>query len=234
MSKSKSHSNKKRKRDRKSRSLSSSEGQQLEQAHRNQSVEELRDEIKVDDTDCPKNREKKKRKKEKRSKENQPSLELVDGKDNSDDRIDTIEPARKPASAVQQGQKNSTTEPERLPKKRNKKKKKKKRSQQILSSSVSTSHDDDAEGKIDSNNEATTDEMNEDEALEGSMVSDEIVLEGSMVSDILVLIDRKNGRVYSATEEPLPNGERKQVGSLDGKGQVVLFRKTEERENGAN
>mmetsp|Transcript_11959 Transcript_11959/g.24692 ORF Transcript_11959/g.24692 Transcript_11959/m.24692 type:complete len:331 (+) Transcript_11959:2-994(+) len=59
----------------------------------------------------------------------------------------------------------------------------------------------------------------------------EIILEGSMVSDTLVLIDRKAGRVYSATEERLDNGERKQVGRLDGKGQVVLFHKIDEREN---
>jgi hypothetical protein len=231
-----SESNKKRKRGGISRSLPSSEDQQLDREHQNQSVERLREEIQVDDKDDNKSKKKKKRKQKKKMnlwdyKEQERSLKVGD-ESNNDGRIGVIEPAGKLTSAVQQRQnehslKNPTRETERSPKK--KKRKKKKRAKQVLSSSVCSSdhpnNDDDCDGsKKDVNNENIADNNNEDG----------IVLEGSMVADSLVLIDRKAGRVYSATDERLQNGDRKQVGRLDGKGRVVLFPRTEERENGAN
>lgn len=59
---------------------------------------------------------------------------------------------------------------------------------------------------------------------------EDFILEGSMVSDIFVLIDRKAGRVYSATDR-LQNGDRRQIGSLNEKGEVVLSPRTEEAES---
>jgi len=224
-------SKKKRKQEEQSRSLSSSEDQQQDLGRQNHSFERVREEIVADDKDAYKNRDNKKRKKKKRKKnfrdykEQQPSLKEGDGCNNNG-RIGVMEHTGKLTYAVQQRQnehslKNSWRETETLPKKR-----KKKRARQTLSSCVcSTDHltknDDDDGSKKDFKNENIIDDNDEDK----------ITLEGSMVSDILILIDRKAGRVYSATEERLQNGERKQVGRLDGKGRIVLFLKTEEREN---
>ena len=232
-----SKSNKKRKRGGISRSLSSSEDQQLDREHQNQSVGKKREEIQVDDKDAKTNKKNKKRKKNKKTnlrddKEEEQSLKVGDESSN-DGTIGAIEPTGKLTPTVQQRQnedslKNPTRETERSSKK--KKRKKKKRAKQVLSSSVCSSdhpnNDDDHDGsKKDINNESIADNNSNE---------DGIVLEGSMVADILVLIDRKAGRVYSATDERLQNGNRKQVGRLDEKGQVVLFPSTEERENGAN
>lgn len=117
-----------------------------------------------------------------------------------------------------------TRESERVPKKR----KKKKRSRKDLSSSFSSSNH--RNNDEDDDEDASQKYFNE-EKITNEKIDDEIVLEGSIVSDVLVLIDRKARRVYSATEERLQNGERKQVGSLDGNGQVVFFHKTEEKGN---
>ncbi|KAG7338694.1 hypothetical protein IV203_006330 [Nitzschia inconspicua] len=63
----------------------------------------------------------------------------------------------------------------------------------------------------------------------GSKRSLSPVLEGAMVekNKIMVLIDRKNGKVYSATERR-KNGKRKRVGTLDKEGEVVWKKKKQE------
>lgn len=58
--------------------------------------------------------------------------------------------------------------------------------------------------------------------------NDETVLEGLMISEKgFVLVNRKAGKVYSATEQLSHNGERKQIGKLDDEGRVVIFQNTE-------
>ncbi|VEU40773.1 unnamed protein product [Pseudo-nitzschia multistriata] len=66
------------------------------------------------------------------------------------------------------------------------------------------------------------------------VINDEVVLEGAMISELFVLIDRKGGKVYSATEQRLENGNRQQIGCLDGNGGVVIFQKTEEKDKDLN
>jgi len=103
---------------------------------------------------------------------------------------------------------------------RHKKKRKKKKKKRAPQEQLTTNNDDDGDGGVDDANGTNNNDN----------VDDEVVLEGSMISDIFVLIDRKGGKVYSATEQRLENGERKLVGRLDEKGGVVLFPKNEQLE----
>jgi len=218
MSKSQTQSKKKRKREKISRS--SSEDLQLEQGHKSGSgPDEIQDDINVDNKGAEKNSVVKKRKKKKKTK----SARDCQGEKTSTS--DSIESVAKSASAAEQQQKDPVEETQKLAKQKRKKKKKKRKRQNISSTGVSSSdeplnNDDSGGSKVDFHGEDG-----------GDNGVNETVLEGSMVSDILVLIDRKAGKVYSATEERLENGERKEVGRLDGKGQVVLFHNTEEAEN---
>lgn len=51
---------------------------------------------------------------------------------------------------------------------------------------------------------------------------DEPILEGSMIDGQMILIDRANKKVFSGLEV-LENGDRKQIGVLDGSGMVQLY-----------
>ena len=208
-------SKKKRKRERISRSVPSSEDQQQDRGHRNESgsAKRFQEDSEVDDTGAKKNREDNKAKKKRKAKKS---------RDCKGEQVScgAIESAAKLASEGDQQLNDSAKETTTSPKQR---KNKKKRTRQVESTSSVHPMNDDKNGvNIDFHNGKVGDDTNENE----------IILEGSMVSDTLVLIDRKAGRVYSATEDRLDNGERKQVGRLDGKGQVVLFHKIDERENG--
>jgi len=214
-------SNKKRKREQKVRSPPSSKDLQLDQKKSEAAV--FRKGIDVDDTKREKHREKTTKKSADNCEKKQTSGK-VDDKDSCNGEINTIEPATTLTSDGQQQQNEHTLDDSA---KKKKKKKKKRKIRQVRSSSTvilsnSKSNGSYSGGDVDSHNGKIGDHNKEDEP----------VLEGSMVSDVLVLIDRKTGRVFSATEERLKNGERKQVGCLDGKGQVELFQKPEERENG--
>lgn len=216
MSKS-TQSKKKRKREKISRSLPSSEDQQQDRGQRSESgsVKRFQEDSKADDTGAKKNIEAKKGKKKKKAKKSRDcKVEQAS--------CDAIESAAKLASDADQQLNDSAKETTTYPKQKKKKKRKKRTRQDESSSSDHPMNDDNNGVQIDFHSGKVGDETNENE----------IILEGSMVSDTLVLIDRKAGRVYSATEERLDNGERKQVGRLDGEGQVVLFHKTDERENG--
>jgi hypothetical protein len=233
MTKKKTKTNQKRKRVEKSGPSSHCEDPKLNRGHKNQSAEKLED-IEVD-KDVSSVRNKKERKTKKTNKRDDKKEMPIDREDDgykSDIKVGIIEPTGKSTSAVQQRQserfsKKSMRESERLPKKR----KKEKRSQKDLPSSFSSfnhrNYDEDDD------EEASQKDFDE-EKITNEKIDDEVVLEGSIVSDILLLIDRKAGRVYSAIEERLQNGERKQVGRLDGNGQVVFFHKTVEKGNGAN
>jgi len=215
-------SNKKRKREQKIRSPPSSKDLQLDQKKSEAAV--FRKGIDVDDTKREKHREKTTKKSADNCEKKQTSGK-VDDKDSCNGEINTIEPATTLTSDGQQQQNEHTLDDSA---KKKKKKKKKRKIRQVRSSSTvilsnSKSNGSYSGGDVDSHNGKIGDHNKEDEP----------VLEGSMVSDVLVLIDRKTGRVFSATEERLKNGERKQVGCLDGKGQVELFQKPEERENDA-
>jgi hypothetical protein len=51
----------------------------------------------------------------------------------------------------------------------------------------------------------------------------EPALEGSMIGDTMVLIDRSNGKVYSATDR-LENGKLKYIGILSKSGSIELHK----------
>lgn len=208
MSKSQTQSKKKRKREKISRS--SSEDQHLGQGRKSGSEPDESNEL--DSTFSEKKSDVKKRKKKKKTK----NARDCKGEQASSD---TIEHMTKSVSDAYQQQKDSVEETQKLAIQKSKKKKKRKRQD---TSSIGFSSSDDPVNNDDSGGSKVGFHVEEDG---GDNDVSEIMLEGSMVSGILVLIDRKAGKVYSATEERLENGERKEVGRLNGNGQVVLFRK---------
>ena len=209
-------SNKKRKR---SPSLPSSEDLQLDQ---NKS-EEFREGIDVNETKREKRRKKKTKKSGKRGEKEQICVK-VDQKYRDNGNMKIIEPA---ATLTSDGQQQQSEHPPGDSVKRRKKKKKKRKIRQVRSSSAdSLDHP-----RIDGGNDGG-DADSHSGKIEDNDEEDEPVLEGSIVSGVLVLIDRKTGSVFSSIEERLKNGERKQVGRLDEKGQVELFQNQEEGENG--
>lgn len=227
MSKSKPQSNnKKRKREKGTRSSSSSEDHQLvdrENRNESESVEIFREEIEVDEK--PINRKKKKKKRNsKTTKKTPPDCEGRQTCRKVDNIRETnaIEPS---ATLTSAGQKEQSIDDSIIGRKKMKKKKARRdKSPSVRSLDHPNSYDVNSGSKIDFDNGKIADDDDEDD----------LVLEGSMVSGILVLINRKTGKVYSATAGRLEKGERQQVGRVNGIGKVVLFRNTEEKENGTN
>ena len=224
MSKSKTERKKKRKREKSSGSLLTSEDRDLDQTK--VQVEGIQERINIDQS-CIEKKKKKKKRRKKNACEGPQTLGTrysIGTPTNSIDPSATVIPT--PVQQQEQSEntvKDSGVSSEKLPKKTKKKKKKKKRNSSSGSLDKIRNDDENSGDKIGSKRGEAA----------GIDTEDEIVLEGSMVMDVLVLIDRANAKVYSATEELLENGERKQIGRLDGNGQVVLFQKNEEkRENG--
>lgn len=221
MSKSKTERKKKRKREKSSRSLLASEDRDLDNTE--VQVEDIQKRIKIDEN-CIEKKKKKKKRRKKNACEGPQTLGKRDSTTHSIDPSATVIPT--PVQQQEQSEntaKDSEVSSNKLPNKTKKKKKKKSRNSSGGSLDKIRNDDENSGDTIGSKRGEVAD----------IETGDEIVLEGSMVMDVLVLIDRANAKVYSATEELSENGERKQIGSLDGNGQVVLFQKTEERrENG--
>jgi hypothetical protein len=107
--------------------------------------------------------------------------------------------------------------------KREKKKKKKKRNRS--SSKEHKAADNDRPRK----NKKKSKVKDEDTVENSPDPLPEPALEGSMIGDNMVLIDRNNGKVYSATDR-LENGKLKDIGILSKSGSIELHKS----ENGKN
>ncbi len=215
MSKPKTQRKKKRKREKSSESLLTAEDRQLDRTE--VQAGDLREGIDADSNCAERAKKKKKRRKNSANK----GEKTLGKRDSIGTKSNSIDVSLTHAGVQEQKEdttKNSIVSSERLLKKSKKKKKKRNPSGDSLD-------------KIRNDDENTVDKVGSHggEMAEND-TGNETVLEGSMVMDVLVLIDRASAKVFSATEELLENGDRKQIGRLDGNGEVVLFQNTEEKQ----